>query len=440
MIEQTKNNSEKTSTKKIVDSFKKGGQLSIGALNGVVGDYLNNQNNGLSVKMDFYANNKPIILSSENIKAIHPKPSSKICILIHGLTNDETIWDFPKERNKNYGTLLQNDLNYTPFFVRYNTGLHISENGKQLSQLITSLSENYPTQISEIVIIGHSMGGLVARSACYYAPLQGSDWTTILNKIFYLGSPHLGAPLEKFGNALSHLLNNIPNQYTKLASSVINLRSAGIKDLRYGYIRDEDWQDEHPDTLLKNSKKTVPLLENTDHYLITGTITDNPKHLISEWFGDALVRHTSGTGQSKSEHHLPFDLKNHKEYAGLVHLSLAYSPEIYTQIKEWVSEKNKNFNPEAHKLIPVSERKEVFFYTETSQKSNVNGSIKLALDTISSGISAISNLRKGNRRTTYRILAQIPIVSLLSNEIEQIQNNISDTTISTIKKVLPKQK
>ena len=59
------------------------------------------------------------------------------------------------------------DLGYTPVFVRFNTGRHISENGASLAALLDELVADWPVEVERIAIVGHSMGGLVARSACH---------------------------------------------------------------------------------------------------------------------------------------------------------------------------------------------------------------------------------------------------------------------------------
>jgi triacylglycerol lipase len=325
----------KDSFEKTVSVLKTGATKGVTILNGIVGDTLEENVNSMSLKMQFYKGGKPIILTKDEIKKIHPKPSSKICILVHGLASDELMWNFPKSK-ENYGKLLEKDFGYTSFYLRYNSGLHISENGKNLSLLIHTLFKNYPTTIKELILIGHSMGGLVIRSACYYGDKQNVTWIYKIKKIFFLGSPHLGAPLEKFGNVVTNILEKIPNPFTKITKNVINLRSAGIKDLRYGYLLDEDWKGKDPDTLLKNSKNVVPLLEGVDYFIISGTVTDDPESIFSIWFGDAMVRKQSALGRDRTGlHTLPIPETNHKEFPGIAHIALMNEPKIYDQIKEW---------------------------------------------------------------------------------------------------------
>jgi len=320
----------------MVTSLKKGSDAAVRILSGMVGEYLDNQGNELAVQMRFHTQGRPLPLPLDTLKEVYPDSTAKICILIHGLMCDESIWTFRDDSENTYGSLLEQDLGYTPFYLRYNTGLHISKNGQKFSDMMENLFKAYPVNIEEIVVIAHSMGGLVARSACYYATQHQMDWVKKVQKFFFLGSPHLGAPLEKVGNVLSNVLQAIPRPYTKLAGDVVNLRSSGIKDLRYGYLTDEDWEGKDPDGILQNNKNTIPLLDGVSHYIITGRLTKNPEHPVAQWFGDAIVRKPSALGQSKNEEHsIPFPSGHHREFPKVGHLKLTHFSEIYEQIKLW---------------------------------------------------------------------------------------------------------
>ncbi len=414
----------------VTSKVAKGARLGEGLLNGVIGDHLHSTSNGLSREMQFYKNNTPIELTSENIRVHYPEVSPKICILVHGLINDETIWNFPNQPNTNYGSIIQTEWDYTPLYLRYNTGIHISQNGKLLSHLIHKLLKVYPVEVKDIVIIGHSMGGLATRSACYYAAFQGADWTPKVSKIFFLGTPHLGAPLEKFGNAMTFLLKKIPNSYTNLTGDIINLRSAGIKDLRYGYLTDEDWQNHHPDQLLQNNKTVVPLLEHISYYLITGTLTDGTDDLINQWFGDALVRKDSAKGQSKNKHHLFFNLKNHKEITGLVHHKLVNSKEVYEQIRCWMNVKSKSKKSKITSLTQDFPAKSdnVIPSEPIHKASKLNGVSTLFIEGFKGGLCKLAELNRS--RITYKILNNIPLVNIVSREIENVQVGFTEKILS----------
>ncbi len=247
---------------------------------------------------------------------------------------NETIWEYNGDDKITYGSLLQADLDYTPIFLRYNTGLHISENGKMFSKLMSDLLSAYPQKVNEIVMIGHSLGGLVIRSGCRYGTQQEADWVKKVKKLFYLASPHHGAPMEKLGNLFSGFLKTIPLAYTQLAGNVADLRSSGIKDLRFGYLVDEDWEGYNPDAILKNNKNRVTLLEGVSHYAVTGSLTKNPDHLMTQLFGDPMVRKSSAMGRSGQER-LHLQINYHKEFANIGHLKLAHCHDVYQQIKTW---------------------------------------------------------------------------------------------------------
>jgi pimeloyl-ACP methyl ester carboxylesterase len=312
----------------------------LSAINGAVGDKL--ENTLLGIEMNFYENLKPIPLTKKHLsQQFSCKDSSnqltdkaKICILIHGLTHNETIWAF--DDKSDYGTMLEKDFQYTPFYLRYNTGLHISENGKSLAALIEKLTRNAPTQISEICIIAHSMGGLVTHSACHYAQENQYDWVKKLSKIFLLATPHLGSYLEKFANITTNILAKVPNWHTRMVGKVINLRSSGIKDLRYGYIKDEDWKGHHPDQLLKNTKTATKKLSGVSYYVISGRLTKEEMHWVSQLFGDILVDTKSATARSKNVHEFNFLPENHYEFASTHHFKLSAMPEVYEKINYWI--------------------------------------------------------------------------------------------------------
>lgn len=421
---------------KTVVTLRKGLQVGESILNGIVGDYLSGSSNGLSIDMQFFRHGQPLVLDKGFPEKYDAPLSPKICILVHGLLNNETTWNYRESDEINYGSLLQNDLNYTPFYVRYNTGIHISENGKLLSQLIASLIAVYPVRVKEIVMIAHSMGGLVVRSACHYAPLQGADWYLQVSKLIFMGTPHLGAPLEKFGNAVTYLLKKLPVSYTKLTGDIINLRSAGIKDLRYGYLTDEDWEGHHPDQLLKNNKTIVPLLEHVEYFLVTGTLTKDPQSLASQWFGDVMVLKSSATGHSRNKHHLDFNLKNHKEFAGVAHQKLVNHPEVYDQIRSWMSKKSKTtgFSP-SDTTLNINKRKSSHFpKVSDNKKSKLSGIKTLSADAFKHSISKLEELNES--RITYKILNHIPLVNIFSKEIENTQVQLTSQMLRSLKKLV----
>ncbi len=323
--------------------LKTAGGLSLSIANGIVGDYLAAEGNGLAQGMAFYHQGRPLPLTRRDILAAHPGATGKIVILVHGLCCNETLFAFPGKPGVDYGALLQKDLGYTPYYLRYNTGLHISENGQALAGLMDELVSVHPERVSEIVLLGHSKGGLVLRSACHYGRVRGAGWVKLVSRVFHLGSPHLGAPLEKLGNAFTWCLKAIPSPYTWVAADFINLRSAAIKDLRFGYTVDEEWRGRDPDALLTNNRKSVPLLPNARHYAVAGSLNQDPLHPVSRIMGDILVRVESAVPGALPEdaggRAAPrFDRARTRLFAGLNHFALAAHPEVYGQILDWCRE------------------------------------------------------------------------------------------------------
>lgn len=312
----------------------KTGRVSQSVANGVFGDRLDKWNLPIAQELTFIHQNSPLSLDKENLKSLLTQ--SKICILVHGLVSDETMWKY--EPSTDYGKEVQKEFGYIPFYVRYNTGRHISDNGQDLDRLLSELIKNSTTKIKEIIFFTHSMGGLVTRSACYYGKKRKSKWIPLAKKIFYIGSPHHGAPLEKFGNTVTTVLGKIPNPFTYLTKEAINLRSAGIKDLRYGFLVEEDWKGKDLDSFVLTEKTHVPLLPSAEHYIITGTVGKISNNLASEFFGDAIVGKWSSQGKSGNpKYNLEFKPQNAVEIAGVSHIQLMHDAKVYDALRGFLA-------------------------------------------------------------------------------------------------------
>ena len=322
-----------------VQKIKRIANRSVSILNGIVGDKLNET--ALGIDMNFYQNDKIVSLDKHDLAdryaADGAKTSPKICLFIHGLVDDEQTWQFKDDNS--YGLMMQRDFDYMPFYMRYNSGLHISQNGQKLATLLEQLYENYPVALEDICIIAHSMGGMVTHSACFYAQSEGCEWSKRVTNIILLATPHLGSYLERFANLTTNILEKVPNWHTRLVGKVLNLRSSGIKDMRFGYLRDTDWQDEDPDSLLRNNKSPVPRMPDTvAYYIVSARLTKSEKHLVNRLFGDALVNTKSATARSKNAEEFNFPSENHIIFPETSHFGLTKSLAVYEQIKSWLTE------------------------------------------------------------------------------------------------------
>jgi pimeloyl-ACP methyl ester carboxylesterase len=298
-------------------------------LNAVVGDYLRRRANPLQIELALYHGGRPLACEREAIAGAHAAASERLCVLVHGLAVNERVWSFPGEPDRSYGTSLQRDLGYTPFQVRYNTGLHVSENGALLAQLLDALVRQHPVEVRELVLVGHSMGGLVVRSACEVARAAEQPWLGRVAHAFYLGSPHRGAPLEKAGNVVAWALQAIGVVHTSVLADVVNLRSAGIKDLRFGSLVPADWQGRDADALLEDACARVPLARGVAHHFGVGGLAAHERHLLTRLLGDAVVPVASACG-GPTDGDAPRDVRF---FAGVGHVALAHDDEVYRWIR-----------------------------------------------------------------------------------------------------------
>lgn len=303
-------------------------------LNGAFGDHLHTRQNGLGIEMALYVGNRPLPLSREALLTVHPRPTTKLCVLVHGLGCNEGSWAYPDpahpEQQTSYGAALAADLGYTPLYVRYNTGLAIARNGQHLADLLAALLAAYPLPVDELLLIGHSMGGLVIRHACHLGVRRQDAWVGHVRRVFYVGSPHEGAPLALLGEIATQVLYAVPNPITQLIGDIFSLRSQGVKDLRSAPLVDAV---AHPEAA---GQQTVPWLTSAQHYLIVGTLTEDPKHLVAILLGDGLVLVPSIPGAAPDGSALYPIRRDHIAcFSRTDHLQLACDPAVYQQIRAW---------------------------------------------------------------------------------------------------------
>lgn len=310
-------------------------------LNGLYGDYLNKKGNSLDLKMTFRHRGKILPIKKDAMARAFPDATARVCVFIHGLMCTEQAWNmgaekFYADRTVNFGSQLKTDLGYTPLFVRYNTGLHISENGRMFSKLLSQLVDDYPVDIKEIVLMGHSMGGLVSRSAAHYGHADNASWTGKLKHICCIGSPNLGAPLEKAVNLMGSLLCAFNTAGTMAPAQILKSRSVGIKDLRFGYTIDDEWMDQDPDAFLKNNRHHLPLLDGVGYSFVAATVTADPNHPLGVLIGDIMVRVPSAAGHTTNpEQRIPFH--SGLVFSGMSHLHMANHPDVYNLIREFLT-------------------------------------------------------------------------------------------------------
>jgi pimeloyl-ACP methyl ester carboxylesterase len=306
----------------------------LAALNGVLGDYLVASGNPLAITMHFRRGGVALPDEREALAAAIPNASGKVLILLHGLCMNDLEW---KRSGHDHGAALARDLGYTPVYLHYNSGLHISTNGRALAERLETLVEAWPVPVTEVVILGHSMGGLVARSACHYGALARHAWRRRLAKIAFLGTPHHGSPLERGGNWVDLLLG--ATRYSAPLARLGKIRSAGITDLRFGNLLDEDWSKGDRFKRRGDRRVPVPLPQGVACYAIAATAGQSAGSLSDRLLGDGVVPLASALGRhANPKLALSFDESRQHVAYGIGHLDLLSRREVYAQIRQWLAE------------------------------------------------------------------------------------------------------
>jgi pimeloyl-ACP methyl ester carboxylesterase len=293
------------------------GAFLLGVVNGLIGDELRDTGSALEVAMTLHVDSV--------------KPTGRVAVFLHGLMETEHAWALGQRER--YGDRLARELGYTPVYVRYNTGRHISENGRELADRLEHVLSQWPVEVETVALVGHSMGGLVARSACHRAALDEHEWVSSVRHVVSLGTPHFGSPVAQGVHYLAHGLGKLPE--TAPVANFLRRRSAGIRDLRQGSLVDEDWRDRDPEALRASACEEVPLLENATHCFISATVTRSPKHPLGRLIGDLLVLQPSASGRSRARR-LGFDEEHGFHLGGASHIALLNHPQVYEKLRAWL--------------------------------------------------------------------------------------------------------
>jgi pimeloyl-ACP methyl ester carboxylesterase len=299
------------------------GSFVLGAVNGALGDRIAREYGALALPLTLRHDGR-------DLPADVADATARVVVFVHGLCETDAAWELG---GAGYGTRLRDEEGYTPLYVRYNTGLHISANGRALSDALESLVASWPVEVEELVLVGHSMGGLVSRSAAHYGHLAGGEWTRVLKHVFCLGSPHLGAPLERAANAGGSYLSRLPE--TAPFARLLTVRSAGIKDLRYGSCLEDDWCDCGPDEFLNDRCHECPFLPTATYYFVGATVTRDKDSRLGRIVGDLLVQFPSASGDGPRRR-LAFEIENGLHLGRTHHLQLLNHPAVYEQLGKWL--------------------------------------------------------------------------------------------------------
>ncbi|MEN6669923.1 hypothetical protein AAJP47_06060 [Psychrobacter sp. B38] len=309
------------------DSLKK----LVNVLNGVMGDHLVTHQNALAVPMTLY--DRDGNTQSNTL-------SGRITILCHGLCMSHLSW----QSTDGHGlgdAISQSQPDTTVLYLDYNTGRRISRSGHKLSHLLQNLVDDNP-DISQIDLVGHSMGGLVSRSALFYAEQEHLDWIMRVGNLITLGSPHHGAVLERIGNHVQEIIAKLP--FAGSLAKLGDMRSAGIIDLRHGSIRDADWKSLEGRSVLPQDFRHPASLPSgiKTYFAASALIETHYDSKMTSLLGDGLVSVASALGEDEDEHSL-FVPDGHKAvFYGVSHMNLINSRRVRGQVVEWLLDNGRS--------------------------------------------------------------------------------------------------
>jgi len=318
------------------------GRLALSALNAVAGDRLGPGMAPLTIGMAVRAAGRDVDLTTGELAAALPQATPRLAVFVHGLGANEDLWRWRSEGQQRvpYGERLRAEFGYTPLYVRYNTGRHVSVNGRDLAALLDGLTAAWPEQVGELLLVGHSMGGLVIRSACHYGQQASATWAPRVRHVFYIGSPHLGAPLARAAGFAGWAFGKAAE--TRPFVTMVNGCSAGIKDLRYGYVLDDDWASCDQDSCLRDHRHDTPLLAGANHYVISATVTADPGSKAGAVVGDLLVQPASAHGRRRGIQHIGFRMDSGRGLGGMHPVDLLSHPAVWEAMRGLLQAPERN--------------------------------------------------------------------------------------------------
>ena len=311
----------------------------VAAVNGVIGDHLEASGNPLAIRMSLRRDGQVLGPGRAAIAEAVPQAGNHLLVLVHGLCMNDLQWNW---KGHDHGAALSAATGCTAVYVRYNSGRHVSQNGHDFADALQALLADWPVPVDRITLLTHSMGGLVARSAIHYGNLAGHDWPGRLAQLFFLGTPHHGAPLERGGHVIDLALGI--STYSAALARLGKVRSAGITDLRHGSVLDADWQGRDRFARGAAHPTALALPEGLRCYAVAATTSRHPRagdeHSpagAGYALGDGLVPLRSALGLHKDPArslHLPPE----RQWIawGLGHMDLLGDARVCQQVQHWM--------------------------------------------------------------------------------------------------------
>lgn len=286
------------------------GRLVRSAVNGLMGDRLARERPRLAIRMAVREGAEDVRPDAAGLAAAFPRATPRLAVLLHGLGENDASWSRQRaEVGTTYPETLE-ALGWTPVVLRYNTGLALRDNGVELAALLGRLVNQWPVPPTRLALIGHSMGGLVARAACGVRLDEARPWTALVTDLVTLGTPHTGAPAARLAERGSRAMARLPE--TAPWARILDRRSVGIADLRIGLGAE------------------VPGLPQVRHRLVSATVHEE-HHPVSRAVGDLLVR----TGSARARR-VPLPGPEVLHLSRTHHLELLNHPDVHEALRHWL--------------------------------------------------------------------------------------------------------
>lgn len=293
------------------------GRFVVSAVNGLIGDKLAERHPEAAIELAVRKAGRDVPARRDALGEAFPTATGDLVVFLHGLSESEHYWDRRRhETGGSYGERLAVETPWTPVYLRANTGLPIAENGVALAGLLDRLVEQWPVPVERIALVGHSMGGLIMRAACAVQLQSRTPWHDLVTDVVTLGTPHLGAPIERGLHLGTSLLGRLPEAAP--FGRILEYRSVGILDLRAGLAAD------------------VQNLPHARYRLVAATLASSHRHPVSEVLGDLLVRYPSAVGHARRGRPM-FPGADVLHVRG-DHFDLLNHDEVYAALRRWLAE------------------------------------------------------------------------------------------------------
>lgn len=305
-------------------------EAALALLNGVWGDHLAATGNPLAIPMTLRVSGRAVAPDDAGLRAAFQAPTGRIVVLIHGLCMNDLQW---ARHGHHHGEMLARESGWTVLALHYNSGRHVSDNGRELSALLDAVVAHWPVPVAELALVGHSMGGLVARAACHCG--AEAAWRRHLTRLVCLGTPHHGARLERGGLRLTRALEWSP--YLAPFARLGKARSAGITDLRWGNVQDADRPRRSRHDQTRDRRVPTPLPAGVEVGFLAATTSPRPRGIRHALLGDGLVTLASAWGEHRDPAlALPLPASRKALITEASHFDLLSHPQAAATLRRWL--------------------------------------------------------------------------------------------------------